>query len=140
VTRGGPRKPVDQQFGRGRLQLARAFLKAARAEAERGAEDGVGNPTVSHIVTATIAYADALTAQFGGFANQQDHKAVVKTLRVALRDALPEAQEQRLGRILKEKGGAQYGARASRIEDAVRLLAELEAFAAWAEAELNKPR
>jgi hypothetical protein len=64
----------------------------------------------------------------------------VKTLRVALRDALPEAQEQRLGRILKEKGGAQYGARASRIEDAVRLLAELEALAAWAEAELNKSR
>jgi hypothetical protein len=130
VTRGGPSKPVDQQFGRGRLQLARAFLKAARAEAERAAEDGVGNPTISHVVTATIAYADALTARFGGVVNQQDHKAVATTLRAALRDALPKTQEQRLGRILRENGEAQYGARVSKVDDAMRLLRELEAFAA----------
>lgn len=140
MTRGGSSKPADRQFSRGRLQLARTFLKAARADAERAGEEGVGNRSISHIVTATIAYADALTAEFGGFINQQDHQAVAKTLRAALGHMLPDAQERRLGGILKEKDAAQFGARANRVEDALWLLAELEALATWAQAEFDRPR
>ena len=41
------------------------------------AEPGANaNPIMVQIVTAAIAYADALTARFGGRVNQRDHAAL----------------------------------------------------------------
>jgi hypothetical protein len=57
-----------------------------------------------------------------------------------LGNRLPVAQETRLRRILSEKDEIQYGARATTAMEAKRLLGQLETFAAWAEAELQRPR
>jgi len=139
VTRRGAAKPVDASFGEGRLRLARAYLKAARTEATVAEEGDAGNPIMSQIVNAAIAFTDALTARYAGRANQQDHAAAVKTLRDALGNRLPLAQETRLRRILAEKDEVQYGMRVKTSTEADHLLAQLEEFAAWAETEIARP-
>jgi len=140
MTRKGPSKPVDRAFGDGRLQMAKAFLKAAQNEAELAGDADIANPIVVQIVNAAIAYTDALTARFSGRVNQQDHAAAVKALRAALGKRFPGEQERRLARILSEKDAAQYGARMKRKSEATRLLADLEKFAAWAELEMKRIR
>jgi hypothetical protein len=65
------------------------------------------NPIVSHLISAAIGYTDALTAKYGGTVNQQDHAAVVKAVRAALGNRVPEAALEHLGRILREKDAAQ---------------------------------
>jgi hypothetical protein len=47
VTRTGSGKTADKSFGEGRLQLARAYLKAAQDETELVDEDSIGNPVIS---------------------------------------------------------------------------------------------
>jgi hypothetical protein len=140
MTRKGTAKSVDASFTDGRLRIARAFLKAARTETAMAEVADIGNPIISQIVNAAIAFADALTARYAGRANQKDHAAAVKALRDALGNRLPVAQETRLRRILSEKDEIQYGARATTAMEAKRLLGQLETFAAWAEAELQRPR
>jgi hypothetical protein len=140
VTRTGSAKPASDSFGESRRTIAKAYLKAAQDEAAFADVDDIGNPIISQIVHAAIAYTDALTAKFAGRANQQDHGAAVKNLRDALGNRLPRAQENRLRRILSEKDVAQYGARLKTKADAERLLAQLVEFAKWAEAELGRPR
>jgi hypothetical protein len=120
------------------LDIARAFLKAARDAAALADESTIGNPIVSQIVNAAIAYADAITAKRSGRVNQQDHAGIHKVLRDALGERLPEPQARRLRRILDAKDPAQYSARLLRKDDAERLLDELEAFASWAETELAR--
>jgi hypothetical protein len=138
VTRTGFAKAADRRLAAGRLTLARAYLKAAQDETALAEADGIGNPIISQIVHAAIAYADALTAKFAGRVNQQDHGGAVKTLRDALGNRLPKPQENRLRRILGEKDAAQYGARVKSTADAGRLLALLVEFAKWAERELSR--
>jgi hypothetical protein len=141
MTRKGPSKAaVDKAFGDGRLQMARAFLKAAQNEAELADDADIANPIIVQVVNAAIAYTDALTTRFAGRVNQQDHTAAVKALRAALGKRFPNEQERRLARILGEKDAAQYGARMKRKSEAARLLADLEKFAAWAELEMRRVR
>lgn len=100
----------------------------------------IGNPAMSRIVNAAIAYTDALTSRYAARANQQDHAAAVKTLRDALGNRLPSAQEINLHRIVGEKDELQRGARSRSTSDAAALLARLEDFAFWAEAEMARPK
>ncbi len=139
MTRKGPAKTVDAGFGQGRLTMARAYLRAARAEASLADETEIGNPIMSQIVNAAIAYADALTARAAARVNRHDHMAAVKALRDALGNRLPGAQETRLRRILAEKDEVQYGPRAKTAQEARLMLAQLEAFALWAEGEIGRP-
>ena len=138
MTRKGPSKPVETTYGSRRLDVARAFLKAARDEATFADEAAVGNPIVSQVVNAAIAYADAITAARLGRVNRQDHEGVHKLLRDALGERLPAIQARRLRRILSMKDPAQYGARLLRKDEAVRLLDEAEEFVRWAESELAR--
>lgn len=140
MTRRGPSKPVDDTYAPRRLEVARAFLKAAEDEATLADEGDVGNPIVAQVVNAAIAYADAVTAASSGRINQKDHAAVVKALRDALGERFPDVQAKRLRRMLAEKDTAQYGARLLRMKEALRLLADLKEFAAWAEAEVARKR
>ncbi len=119
--------------------MARAYLKAAQTEMAVAEREDVGNPAMSQIVNAAIAFTDALTARYAAPANQQDHAAAVKTLRDALGHRLPNAQETNLRPILDEKDNVQYGARPRTQDDAKAMLSRLEAFATWAEAELARP-
>ncbi|MCW3477532.1 hypothetical protein [Limobrevibacterium gyesilva] len=84
MTRKGRAKSVNAASGTDRLKLARAYLKAARNEVLLAEPGDIGNPAMSHIVTAAIAFTDALTASYAGRANQQDHAATVKALCDAL--------------------------------------------------------
>jgi hypothetical protein len=138
MTRRGPAKPAEKSFGDGRLALAKAFRIAAANAAELADETDPGNPIMSLVVNAAIAYTDALTANIKGLVNQQDHMAAIKVLRDALGSRLPKEQVTRLARILGEKDGAQYSSRLRRMRDALKLLADLEKFADWAENELER--
>jgi hypothetical protein len=129
---------VDSSFAQGRLTVARAYLKAARDELTLAAEQDIGNPAISQIVIAAIAYTDAPTARYGGRVNRKDHAAAVKALRKVLGNRLPAAQQSRLQRILREKDTAQYGSRPKTKAEAAHLLGEVEALADWAEAELAR--
>ena len=140
MTRKGASKSVNASFGEGRLRLARAYLKAAQMEATVAEDGDPGNPIMSQIVNAAIAFTDALTARYSGRANQQDHAAAVKALRDALGNRLPTAQETRLRRILGVKEEVQYGTRFKTKTEAEKLLTQLEEFAAWAEAEIQRPK
>jgi hypothetical protein len=137
MTRKGSTKAVDKNFGDGRLRIARSYLKAARIEVAMAETGDIGNPAMSQIVNAAIAYADALTVRFAGMVNRADHAAVVKTLRDALGNRLPDTQANRLRSILDQKDEAQYGIRTKSLPDASALLDKLEKFAQWAELELN---
>ena len=138
MTRGGPRKAVDDQFWAGRLENARAFRDAAHQAAVLAEPGQNANPLVSHIVSAAVGYADAVTACYGGVVNQQDHQMVGKAVRAALGNRADDGALRRLGRILREKDAAQYGARAGRLEHARQLLDDLDALAAGAERELAR--
>jgi hypothetical protein len=133
VTRTGSGKRVDSEFSRGRLENARAYLKAAEDLLASAAEDANANPAMSQIVNSAIAYADALIALKLAVKNQKDHRAVVKLLRDAFGNDLPKAQENHLARILGLKDEVQYGARHGRIDEALGVLQHLKKFAEWAE-------
>lgn len=108
-------------------------MEAAEAGATL-AEDGENaNPIISQIVNSYIAYADAVTAKYGGRVNQKSHDAAVKSLRSTLGNRLPNSQETRFRRALQRKDEVQYGARRGRLKEAKILLADLREFAAWAE-------
>jgi hypothetical protein len=138
--RRGPSKTVGKDFAAGRIRIARAYLKTAQDEATLAGEGDLGNPIVSQIATAAIAYADALTAQFGARVNRQYHAAAVKSLREALGNRLPSSQATQVRKILAEKDTAQYGIRIINRAEAGQLLRQLEEFAHWAEGELRRPR
>lgn len=138
MTRTGPSRRVDKDYGSRRLAIARAYLKAAQDEATLADATSVGNPIASQVVTAAIAYADAITAVRLGQVNQRDHEGIHKLLRDALGNALPDAQAKRLRRIVASKDVAQYGARLLRKDEADQMLSELKEFARWAETELAR--
>lgn len=137
MTRKGTTKSVEKGFSDGRLRIARSYLKAARLEVTMSETGDIGNPAMSQIVNAAIAYADALTSRFAGEVNRADHAAVVKIVRDALGNRFPTSQATRLRSILDEKDESQYGIRAKSIPDAESLLEKLEKFAEWAETELE---
>lgn len=133
MTGKSPRKTVDALFWQGRLRAARAYLQAAQ-QATLLAEPGQNaNPVISQIVLSAIAYGDSLTAKRALVIHQQDHAAAPRLLRDVLRNTLPDVQERRYRRILGFKDEAQYGARMASIDEARRLLDELEEFSRWAE-------
>ena len=132
MTRTGASKLVDAGFAAGRLTKARAFHEAARIMQEHAARLGDPAPVAANAILAAVAYADALTASFGGRINQQNHAAAPKLLRDALGAAVPDAQAKRLARLLGRKDEMQYGARLSRSQDAAQILEDLDNFAAWA--------
>ena len=133
MTAKSPRKSVDALFWQGRLHAAKAYLQAVQ-QAVLLAEPGQNaNPVISQIVLPAIAYGDSLTSKRAQVINQQDHAAAPRLLRDVLRNTLPDAQERRYRRILGFKDEGQYGARIASIDEASRLLIELEQFAHSAE-------
>jgi hypothetical protein len=138
MTRKGASKSVDSAFAHGRLENARAYLAAAADLLELTDPGSNTNPILSHVVTAAIGYADALTAKYGGSINQKDHAGIVRLLRDALGNRLPLKQARRLEAILGIKDEVQYGVRSGRHSEATRLVSELKEFAAWAEDEFGR--
>ncbi len=65
--------------------------------------------------------------------NRQDHQALPRAVRDALGNRAPEAEINRLRRIVAEKDAAEYGARHGNLAPAPALLAEMQRFARWVE-------
>lgn len=133
MTARSPRKKVDADYWQGRLRAAHEFHRAARDTALLADPGLGGNPVISQAVLAAIAYADCITARTAHVVNQQSHASAPRLLRNVLSQSLPDAQERRFRRILAAKDEAQYGARSTSLQEALRLLAEVELFGQWAE-------
>jgi len=132
MTRTGTSKQVDSIFAIGRLRKAVAFHEVARLALEHIDRVGDPDPVASNAILAAIAYTDALTAAYGGRANQKDHASAVKLLRDTLGKALPDAQERRLSRLLARKDEVQYGSRAGRNPEAELIRESLDEYGIWA--------
>lgn len=132
MTGKGPRKAVDGGHAPACLLQAREFHESARSLVTL-AHSKSYNPSVTLMVTAAIAYSDAMTAKARGVVNQQDHQGAPRLLREVLGNRLPDKQEKFFRKLLGRKDEVNYGARSTTLEEAQRLLAELDDFAAWAE-------
>lgn len=138
MARLGPAKPAEQGDWEGRLRNARDFKRdAADLLAVRG-DDENANGTLTLIVNAASAYADALTGKFGGFFNQQDHRNAGAAVARALANRADQAQLKRLAAIIAYKDAASYGPRRTHRQKAHDLLEQLERFAAWVEDEMRR--
>ncbi|MDP3525008.1 MAG: hypothetical protein Q8S27_10540 [Hoeflea sp.] len=133
MVRTGPTKKKDEAFAKGRLLIARGYLKDARNSNAFADPGDIGNPSMSTVINCAIAYSDALTAKFRGEINQDDHQAVTRLLIAALGKEFPAKQQGNLRALLEQKDEVQYGSRAKTRGDAERALERLEEFAAWAE-------
>lgn len=128
----GPRKAVDGGHAPARLLQGREFHESARSLITLAQSESY-NPAVTLMVTAAIAYSDAITAKARGIVNQHDHQGAPRLLREVLGNRLPDKQEKFFRKLLGRKDEVNYGARSTTLEEAQRLLAELDDFAAWAE-------
>jgi hypothetical protein len=133
VTRKGPTEKVDVSHCGGRLANAQAHRIAAETALRLAVEGDNTNPVRTLVVVAAIAYADALTARFGGVVNQQDHSAAVQALRSVLGNRLPNERARDLARIIEQKDEAQYGIRLGRLNEARSSVEALQRFGDWAE-------
>ena len=133
MTRTGSTKAADAAHALGRLRRAMASQEVAKLSVEDGSVMLLGPDAVSsNAILSVIAYADALTAAYGGRVNQKDHGAVIKLLRDTLGSALPAAQERRLAKLIGRKDETQYGSKPGRAEEARQFVEALDVFAAWA--------
>lgn len=133
MTRTGPTKSADDDFALGRLKAAKEFRRSASDSLDLAEHQQGGSPIISNIVLSAIAYGDALTAKFSGKKNQKDHGALLKVLRDALGNELPQAQSTALTRLLGMKDQVQYGARLKSLDEARAAFELLEKFGNWAE-------
>lgn len=132
MTSHGPRKPVDAGHASARLVQAREFHESARSLVTLG-RNASYNAAIVLMITAAIAYADAITGKLKGAVNQRDHQRAPMLLRETLGHRLPDRQERAFRRLLGRKDEVNYGARSSTLDEARRLLEELDDFAVWAE-------
>jgi hypothetical protein len=135
MTGQGPRKPVGGEHWNGRLHQAREFRESARSLVTLE-NSSTYNPAIALMVACAIAYADAITARRQGIVNTQDHASAPRLLREVLGNKLPDRQEKLYRRLLGRKDEVNYGARSTSLDEAKRLLSDLDAFAEWAESEL----
>lgn len=137
MNRLGPSKVVSDDYWEGRLRNAESFHEAARALLTLR-EGQNANPVIVQIVDAAIAYGDAVTARRGNRVNQENHQALPALLRAVVGNRITTAQLGDLQAIVRAKDAASYGVRPGSYQEAERLLERLDAFAAWAQAELNR--
>ena len=132
MTNQGSRRAAGEGERSGRLTQAREFHESARSLVTL-AQNTSYNGAITLMVTAAIGYADAITASRKGVVNRKDHQTAPRLLREVLGNALPDKQEKFFRRILGRKDEVNYGARSTSHDEAARLLAELDVFAAWVE-------
>lgn len=132
MTSHSPRKVVEATHSSARLLQAREFHESARSLVTLGQNTSY-NGAITLMVTAAIAYSDAITAKIKGVVNKQDHQSAPKLLREALRNRLPDKQEKFFRKLLSRKDEVNYGARSTTLDEAQSLMGELDEFAVWAE-------
>jgi len=123
---------VDRGHASARLLQAPEFHDSARSLVTLAQRKSY-NPVVTLMVTAAIACSDAITAKARSVVKQQDHQHAPRLLREVLGNRLSDKQEKFFRKLLGRKDEVNHGARSTSLEEAQRLLAELDDFAAWAE-------
>lgn len=136
MVRQGPSKLADPGDWEGRLRNARDFKRDAEDLYQLRGDGENANGVITLVVNAAIAYADALTGKYGGFVNQQDHKAVSPAVERAMGKRADPLQIKRLSGIMAYKDPSSYGARRSPKERAGDLLKQLDRFSEWVEGTL----
>jgi hypothetical protein len=132
MTNQGSRKATTDGGWAGRLTQARESHESARNLVMLAGNQSY-NGAITLMVAAAIAYADAITAKRKGVVNKQDHPSAARLLRDALGNTLPEKREKFFRRLLGRKDEVNYGARSTTLDEAERLMAELDEFAVWVE-------
>lgn len=132
MTNQGARPGVDAAHSAARLLQAREFHESTRSLVTPGRSKSY-NGAVTLMVMAAIAYADAVAAKAKGVVKKQHHQTAPKLLREALGKRLPDKQEKFYRKLLGRKDEVNCGARNTTLEEAERLIAELDEFAVWAE-------
>lgn len=131
MVRTGSEKTVPDNYWRGRLRKARQFHAIARDAIDLHEDGSDAGPVMSNIILAAVAYGDAVTAATRRTVNQKDHAALPRLLRASLGNEFPQAQERALASMLGKKDQVQYGAVFHRLQDAMKMVEQLDAFAAW---------
>ena len=135
MTGQGPRKSVGDDHWSGRLNQAREFRESARSLVTLEGSSTY-NPAITLMIACAIAYSDAITAKTKGVVNTQDHTSAPRLLREVLGNKLSDRREKFYRRLLGRKDEVNYGARSTSLDEAKRLLSELDDFAEWAESML----
>ena len=135
MTGQGPRKAVDGGNSSTRLLQVREFHESARRLVVL-AQSRSCNGAVTLMVTAAIAYGDAITAHAKGIAHKRDHQNAPRPRREVLGDRLPDKQGKFFRKLLGRRDELNDGARRTTLDEAQRLLGELDEFAALAEGKL----
>jgi hypothetical protein len=128
-------KDVDPGLAFKYLKVARALKGGAEALLTIADEDDpYGNAIGVLAVHAAIAYNDALTIAYGGRkATGGDHDRAADLLREAFGNRLPNERLRDLRRILGLKDTYSYLGAYQKVDDAQKLVAQLNQFAEWAE-------
>jgi len=136
VTRGTWSVVRDRDEWTGRRDAGRAHLKAARNALAVADEGDDGRLAMQGAILCAIAYGDALTIKVAGIKNAADHKRLPAAVRHALGNRAIQTELTRLSRLLERKDDSAYGHRVIALAEAQAAVAQAEAFAVWAEAEL----
>jgi len=142
MVRSGISKAVDRSQAERYRHVAASLLARAQAlEAIATAGDPYGNAVGVVAIHAAIAYNDALTVAYRGIKSTEgDHRKAADVLQRALGHRASPEQVDRLRSILLYKDRISYGGQFYRLDEACRLLREVEVFCAWAgEAYLERP-
>ena len=139
MARKGVVQSVPRTEWQGRLENARACLRAAEDLMELVEGGRSGHPIITQCVDAAIGYGDAVSIKFGGMVNSMDHRALGSTLRRAIGARFSARPEQQLAQILTEKDAAADGTPSATPAEAREILKVAKRFAEWAEVELARP-
>lgn len=140
MVRLGQTRQQDRSESTKYHAVGRALYRTAR-DLDTIGEPKYGNGLAIIAIHAAIAYTDALSVAYREIRSTDgDHRRAVDVLQHALgRRAQPE-QIRRLRSILDAKTHASYSGSWYSLEDARRILNDLEAFVKWAEELLlNRP-
>lgn len=112
---------------------ARASLQDAEDKLVRLKPHANAKGVAADAVLAAIGYGDAITVQRLNQHNVDDHGMLPDLIKRALGKDADPLQLTRLGRVLKEKGRAQYGGAMWSRQDAEDYLEQVRRFSSWAE-------
>ena len=134
MVRPSRRKSTERSQAGRYLIVAESLLRSAEALSEIAVEgDPYGNAIGVVSTHAAIAFNDALTIAYRGVKSTEgDHRRAGDVLQEVLGARVPADQLSRLRAVLALKDRISYGGTYYRLDDARRVLVEVQIFGAWA--------
>jgi hypothetical protein len=134
MTGRSRQKRVDRAEAAKYLRVGESLLRSAEALAEIAVEgDPYGNAIGVVATHAAIAYNDALTIAYRQVKSTEgDHRRAADVLQDALGPAAPPAKVALLRSVLGAKDRVSYSGTFYRLDEARRLLSDVQGFGRWA--------